>query len=137
MQLGIIKLDTKRLDEIAKNLDMNTEQAVMAIAFRVETFAKQLSPKKTTALENSIYVVTSEYDGFGKAQAAARNKRPDMNVVFLPPPPKNTAYVGPCVDYGIYQELGTHKMAAHPYLEPGAEMAAKEVGAEFTRTLFK
>ena len=31
----------------------------------------------------------------------------------------DTAYIGTNVYYGIYQEYGTYKMAAHPFLKPG------------------
>ena len=137
LSIGRIVLDTKRLDQIAANLDKNTQQAIKAIAFRVETYAKQLAPIETSALENSIYTVTLRHDGFSEASSKAKQKNPKANIVRLPNPPEKTAFVGPSVEYGIYQELGTYKMAAHPYLVPGAERAAKEVGTEFEKVLFK
>ena len=36
-------------------------------------------------------------------------------------PNEGEARVGPCVDYAAYQEFGTSKMAAHPYLTPAFE----------------
>lgn len=33
----------------------------------------------------------------------------------------NTMYVGTNVEYAPYQEFGTYKMAAHPYLRPALE----------------
>lgn len=44
-----------------------------------------------------------------------------------------TAEVGPTMDYGIYQELGTRFMGAHPYLRPALETA----GAEFKANVEK
>ena len=51
--------------------------------------------------------------------------------------PGKQVHIGTPVEYGIYQELGTRKMAAQPYLVPAMnammpqikEMARKEFGA--------
>lgn len=49
----------------------------------------------------------------------------------------NTAIVGTNVEHGIYQELGTYKMKAQPYLVPALKNKANEVvetiKAEITR----
>lgn len=44
-----------------------------------------------------------------------------------------TAEVGPTVHYGLYQEVGTRFMNAHPYLRPALETA----GAEFKANIEK
>ncbi len=108
--IGVLVLDTKRLDEIAAKLGTNAEGALKAIAFRVEGIAKTLAPVDTGALRNSIMAEPKElmlwevHDG---------------------------------VEYGIYQEFGTYKMAAHPFLVPACEQVSKDVKGEFTQRLFK
>ena len=39
-------------------------------------------------------------------------------------------YVGTNVEYGIYQELGTHKMTAQPYLYPAMANYVNEIRKE-------
>lgn len=114
-------LDTKELDRIVKNCDMKAEQVIRHLAFEVEGIAKQLAPYDTTALRNSIYTVTEKDDNYTDASNAAKDKRPGVETEPHPKPGKGEARVGPCVEYGQYQEFGTSKMAAQPYLTPAVE----------------
>ncbi len=109
-QVASIRLDTKRLDEIAAKLGVNTDGAVKAVAFQVEGIAKTLAPVDTGALRNSIHTEKME---------------------------EGTYMVADGVEYGIYQELGTHKMAAHPFLVPALEQVAKQFGGIVSREIFK
>jgi HK97 gp10 family phage protein len=108
--VGAVKLDTKRLDQIVRNLDGNTERAIKRIAFQVEGYAKTLAPVDTGALRNSI-----------------NTERID----------KDTYWVGDGVEYGIYQEFGTYRMAAHPFLIPAAERVSRQMGLVFRQELFR
>lgn len=114
-------LDTKMLDAIVRDCDKKAEQILRKLAFEVEKTAKQLAPYETTALRNSIYTQTDKYDGYDKAVSEVASKRPDAKVHRNPKPGKGEAIVGPCVEYGIYQEFGTSKMAAQPYMTPAVE----------------
>lgn len=114
-------LDTKMLDAIVRDCDKKAEQILRKLAFEVEGKAKQLAPYDTTALRNSIYTQTDKYDGYDKAVSEVASKRPDAKVHRNPKPGKGEAIVGPCVEYGIYQEFGTSKMAAQPYMTPAVE----------------
>lgn len=69
-------------------------QIVRKTAFDIEGQAKADAPVDTGALRNSIQAEAEEALTWAVA-------------------------VG--VEYGIYQELGTYKMPAHPYLIPAAE----------------
>lgn|SRR5574341_409425 len=109
-QVASIRLDTKRLDEIAAKLGVNTEGALKATAFQVEGIAKTLAPVDTGALRNSLH-----------------SEKVD----------EKTYMVADGVEYGIYQELGTHKMAAHPFLVPALEQVAKQFGGIVSREIFK
>ena len=109
MQVANIKLDTKVLDRLTRELDMNTNQVLRAISFQVEGGAKTRAPVDTGALKNSIH---TEQKG------------------------KNKYIVADSVEYGIYQELGTHKMAAQPFMVPAVEAVRKYLADKF-KGLFK
>lgn len=117
-----VKLDTKELDRIAKQLNVKREAVGRRMAFQIEKRAKELSPHATGALRNSIYVVTQKQDGYSAAASAAKSANGGVTTSPHPTPTGNViANVGPCVDYAEYQEFGTSKMAAHPYLTPAVE----------------
>lgn len=84
---------------------MNNASFIKAIGFAVEGLAKIKSPVDTGALRNSIYTRT-------------QNTTSTANANELPEPPNGSVYVGPSVEYAIYQELGTRKMEAQPFLIP-------------------
>lgn len=122
-----IKLDTKELDRIAKQLNVKREAVGRRMALQIESKAKQLAPKDTGALRNSIYTVTQKEDGYGKAQSEAKSSNPGVTTAPHPTPTgKIIANVGPSVNYAEYQEFGTSKMAAHPYLTPAVEEVAQK-----------
>ena len=130
-----VTLNTAELDRIAGGLGLKTEDNCTRFAFEVEQVAKTLAPYDTGALSNSIATVTRSENGNDAAAAAAQDKNPNVELVTIPVPsePYIFAHVGPCVNYGIYQELGTSRMAAQPYLLPGTEQvrARYNSGAEW------
>ncbi len=103
-----IKIDTKVLDAMIKNLKINADEAVHTIAYDVEAEAKQLAPVDTGALRNSIH------------NARIGDK---------------TYWVQDGVNYGIYQELGSYKMAAHPFMVPAVEKIGRKL-ADYYKRLF-
>ena len=121
MQSTNWRLDTTELDRIVANSEMKAEQVLRRLAFEVEGNAKMLAPYDTTALRNSIYTVTEKENDYDKAENAAKSKNPRVQTEAHPKPGKGEARVGPCVDYAEYQEFGTSKMAAQPYLIPAVE----------------
>jgi len=104
-----IKLDTSKLDAIARNLDVNTDDILNSAAFDVETLAKTMAPVDTGALKNSIETEKKSHGLY---------------------------WVHDGVEYGVYQELGTYKMAAQPFMVPAVEQVAKNIGDLF-KDLFK
>lgn len=75
-------------------VSVKASAAVRKTAFDIEGDAKGYAPVDTGYLRSSI---GTDVTG-------------DGNVV--------TAVIGPTASYGIYQEFGTYKMAAHPFLSP-------------------
>jgi len=110
-----ITIDTSGINRILRNLPGNRDRIVRRIAFEVEARAKQKAPVDTGALRASIYTRTGNEQSPGNQE--------------LPRPEPGVAHVGPSVEYGIYQELGTSEMAPHPYLGP----AVTEVRANLER----
>ena len=107
--IGIkIKLDTAALDKFAAGLGMNIDQALSATAFQVEGVAKTLAPVDTSALRNSI---NTEKKG------------------------ESEYWVQDGVEYGVFQELGTSKMAAHPFMVPAMETATRHIAKEVEKAL--
>lgn len=100
----VAKLDTRKLDAIAAGLGVNTDQALASIAFQVEGEAKVRAPVDTGALKNSLHT---------------EKKR------------RGLYWVGDGVEYGIYQEMGTHKMAAQPFLVPAVEAVRRYIDKMF------
>jgi len=117
------KLDTKELDRIAAKLGTNRDAIIRRAAFEVEGEAKQNAPHDTTALRNSIYVVTDKEDNYSQAANKARAQRPGVQTQAHPKPPKGSAFVGPCVEYAEYVEYpgAVRKGGERPYLTPAAE----------------
>lgn len=115
-------IDTSEFDAVGEDIGRNGGNvgAKASAAFRktihdIEADAKVLSPYEFGTLRNSI---SSEITGDGRHSAMAGE-------------------VGPTVDYGIWQEIGTSVMAAQPYLSPAFDRrvppfieAVAQLGAE-------
>lgn len=100
MQITInITTDTRGIEQIIANCDNVTPKIIEDYGGKTASAAKIFSPVDTGALMSSI----------------------DSTMISL-----LTARIQAHVEYDIYQELGTYKMAAHPFLAPAAELIAKE-----------
>jgi len=89
-----IHIDTRELDRIRAELKPRAQAILADTAHAVEERAKREAPVDTGALRSSI---NSEQTG------------------------DYSWRVKDGVEYGIYQELGTSRMAAHPFLTPAVE----------------
>jgi hypothetical protein len=130
-----IYLNFDKLDKLIENLDPRAEKIVEKIAFQVEAVAKTLAPVDTGALMNSIYTSTKQNNTPPNV-----NVKPGVRTYSLPNAKINEAYVGPSVDYGIYQEFGHFAVngvfvPAHPYLFP-ALFQARAMFNEIWKELF-
>jgi HK97 gp10 family phage protein len=105
-----VKLDTRTLDKWIAMTGQSVDKAMSGIAFQVEGEAKNLAPVATGALKNSLNT---------QKQSEAHYTVSDG------------------VEYGIYQELGTGKMSAHPFMIPAVEKARKYIKDFVKRELDK
>jgi HK97 gp10 family phage protein len=108
-----IRLDTKELDRIAAGLDKSVEDVIRAFAFEVEAEAKTLAPVLTTNAKGGGSQPTQM-----SGAAYEEIPQPGGNVI---------AVVGSGIEYSIFQELGTHNMAAQPFLGPAVEDRAHDL----------
>ena len=95
----VAKLDTTKLDALIKQAPEKARNIVARTALAVEGKAKDLAPYEFGALMNSI--TTKPVGPF-------------------------TYWVHDGVEYGIYQELGTSRMAAQPFMVPAVEQVSKD-----------
>ncbi len=93
MEVKVVSYLNVRVKEINAQLKANMNKAVML----VEGDAKRLAPVDTGRLHASI---------------ASRVEGNDKQIEGI---------VGTNVEYAPFQEFGTHKMAAHPFLFPALE----------------
>jgi len=121
--MTVIKVDTAVLDRIIKELPERVERVGRKMAFVLEGYAKRNAPVDTGALRNSIYTVTKTSDGYGAAASGTKGRTTEEHPT---PSGKIIANVGPCVDYAEFQEFGTSKMAAQPYMTPAVEQVEKD-----------
>ena len=91
-----ITINTEELDRIIRDCDMNAVQIINRMGFEIEADSKQRAAVDTGAMRNS-----------GFTDAATQDDK--------------TVTVGYTVEYAPYQEFGTYKMAAHPFLTPAVE----------------
>jgi HK97 gp10 family phage protein len=128
-----IRLDTAELDRIAAGLNVNVEQVIRAFAFEVEAEAKALAPYETGALKGSIY---TRVKGGGGSQPKMIGNAPHEEI---PAPGGNViAVVGSGIEYAAFQELGTSRMGAQPFLGPAAEDRAHDLNdGSMWRKLFE
>ena len=116
--------DTTNLNRLIDRIPGNKRELVKSIAFQVEALAKMKAPVDTGALRNSIYV--SLLDSHTPPKEATEN---------LPVPDNDvTAFVGPSVEYAIYQELGTSFMEPQPYLLPALREVERQL-EKFARVI--
>jgi len=117
-----ITLDTSELDRLTAELKPRMEDAINATAFEVEGDAKIMAAVDTGAMRGSGYTSTSEGSGYGSSIAEAMSRNPKALIMDEVPRSEGlSAIIAFAVNYAIYQELGTSKMAAHPFLVPAME----------------
>ena len=90
----VVKLDTRRLDTLLSAIGPRAQAHIGRTSYNVQAGAQMRAPVDTGALKNSLHV---------EHMARLLNRVADG------------------VEYGIYQEFGTHKMAAQPFLIPAIE----------------
>lgn len=114
---------TSNKEEYEKALDLVAEKVLTMWGMQAESAAKRLCPVDTGLLRNSItYAVAGE----GVANPTYRSNTGDKSGSYQGEAQADNGgarhvYIGSNVEYAPYQELGTAKMTAQPYLRPAIE----------------
>lgn len=145
----VVEVDTSGFENFSMQLPIEIEQAVRRGAFFVQSQASILAPVDTGALRASIYTETFSASARASALATARSLWAARHLTIVegeseearnvrtallapvapaPDPPQSPfeAVVAAGMEYAVYLEYGTSRMAARPYFQP-AIAAAKPV----------
>jgi HK97 gp10 family phage protein len=128
-----VTLNNVKLVRLIGQLGPNAATAVDETARSIQELSREIAPRRTGALSQSIYVSTPNESDYGQHASAASSLNPlaqiqqevtPHNAQYITGPPPDTAYadiVGVAVQYGLFNELGTRYMAPHPFLFPSIE----------------
>ena len=109
-----VTLDMRKLEALARNLDGDCDKAVEAVAQQAVGHVKAVIVEKdivdTAALLNTIHVEA--------------------------PVQRMTRTISDGVHYGVYQEFGTYKMPARPFMLTGILRAVDGFGPAVTEWVF-
>ena len=113
-----------KLPLVAVHLQKAAEDLVRTAAFNVEARAKSHAAVDTGAMRAAIYTVTHDSSGYSGAAAEATSASAEAAEHLQeeePQPAKATsAVVHAGMDYSVYVEYGTGRMAAQPFMTPAA-----------------
>ena len=107
-----------------KGVGEGTLKGMIEVAIRVTSQAKLLAPvnKKVGLggqLRNSIM-----WKSYNKTGGITEGQKLSENVT------KDEVIVGSATEYAVYQEYGTRKMSAQPYLRPAVDIVTNGTGYE-------
>lgn len=100
-----------------------TEELALETAINVTAQAKELAPVDTSNLKGSIMWKTGNSSG-GLGEGGETNSNSLTSKI-----PQGGAIVGSACEYAVYQEYGTRKMFAQPFLRPAVDIVAR--GSDF------
>lgn len=95
-----------------------TYNGIIETAINVAAQAKELAPVDTAMLKGSIMWKAGTLKG-----GITQGKELSSSI------PKYGAIVGTATEYAVYQEFGTRKMPAQPYLRPAVDIVIKDSSA--------
>lgn len=112
--------------EVLRAKDLAIRKALESIGMQAEGYAKLLSPTDTGLLKNSItYAVSGESTHIGSYKADKPDKSGKIKSGSysgtVGSKEEDSVYIGSNVSYSIYQELGTQRSKAQPFLKPAVE----------------
>lgn len=101
------------------NIETGTEQGILKLLMKTTAYAKVLSPVNKQKgvggrLRNSIMWKMKRAEGnFNDSPGVKHNQK-----INVEPNSNYDGFIGSNLEYAIYQEFGTRKMAPQPYLRP-------------------
>jgi HK97 gp10 family phage protein len=101
--------------DILNGVDKGDKKSVTVVAAKIASQAKQLAP---VAIKNGGRLKGS----IGYKVDGQETANPKLSINVKKSDSKYEGFVGSAVDYAIYQEFGTRKMKAQPFLVPAVEI---------------
>lgn len=98
-------------------VEKGNQDSLLKTAIKVSNQAKILAPTDKGQLRNSVMYRTEKIDG-GFNNSGGKKAPNELQVKAK----KGEAYVGSNLDYATYQEYGTRKMNAQPFLRPAVDI---------------
>lgn len=132
--MGVKVKLTSRREECIDILRYGINAALEVVGSKVAGYALLLAPVDTGRLKNSITWATEKTEGRGYSYEDDNGKKYDDKVGVGVP--KGGVAVGTNVEYAVYQENGTSKTKAHPFLKPAVERHIEEY-KEIIKTYLK
>lgn len=120
----------KLLEKINTRIPQETKKAVTAACIVIERKAKREVAVDTGRLKASITYMVE-----GGKQKIVSHKGERIEGISIPYGENYAGVVGSNVEYAPYQEYGTSKMQAHPYLIPAFYASMAEIKRIFTDVL--
>jgi len=93
-------------------------KSVFEAGVSIQGQAVALAPRDTSRLAGSIIVKTKDDENLNRFSGNAKTEDIISN-----PIEENVAHVGTNLSYSVYQEFGTRKMIAQPFLRPAFDLA--------------
>lgn len=91
-------------------------KSALEIGLIIERQARELTPKDTGRLRASITTRSTKESSKAGPEALASD-------IIAAPTNDNEVFVGTAVDYAWWQEFGTQRMDAQPFLRPALDLA--------------
>jgi HK97 gp10 family phage protein len=109
-----MSVEFRKVKGLDKIIDKSIDVGILETCIKITAEAKSAAPLDKGRLRNSIMYKTTSKDG-GFNNDSSREKA-DRQLEIQPK--KLEGYVGANLEYAIYQEYGTRKMAPQPFLRP-------------------
>lgn len=126
-----VRVNTDRLDKLTADLPGKVKAIVDETALSIQFRAKQIAPKDTTSLSESIYHNNGDESDYALRTAIARGVNRDVIILEEISPDfvlslsggdaEYTQVIGVAAGHGIFLEYGTRFMAPQPYMTPAVE----------------
>lgn len=111
--------------QLIATMPLAIDRIIRKAAFDIQARAMIAAPHDTGFLRSSIYTKTSKDTTYGVGLVADGPLLPETDTST----PLGVAVVAVGAEYGIYQEMGTRYMPAHPFLVPAADAEKPELEA--------
>ncbi|MDE2100088.1 MAG: hypothetical protein KGL39_22730 [Patescibacteria group bacterium] len=108
--------------EMAAEIEAAAQVVVETTAEAIRQGAQANAAVDTGAMKTALYVSTATESDYASVTGEAHDLNPKADVLDeVERPAPGEAIVAEAMSYGEYQEYGTSRMPAHPYLTPAAE----------------